>query len=60
MKLIAKLELSYEYGHSGNRPDESERLKEIVVRLNEILDKEAGAKNTTGLSHWYLTAVKVE
>jgi hypothetical protein len=57
-KLTAKIELTYEYGHSGNRPAESFKLKELVDRLNEVLNEEA--KSQTGLSHWYLVAAKVE
>lgn len=59
-KLVAKIELTYEYGHPGNRPSESHSMKKLVARLNEVLDREAEAKSDTGLSHWYLVAAKVE
>lgn len=59
-KLVAKLELVQEYGHPGNRPSESHAMKKLVERLSEILDREAEAKNNTGLSHWYLVSAKVE
>ena len=59
MKLTAQIELTYEYGHPGNRPSESDMMKKLVDRLSEILDREAEAQKRTGLSHWYLVAAKV-
>lgn len=60
-KLYATIELSMEYGHSGNRPSESYELKRITEGLGKVLEKAADeGQYINKLANWYLTAIKIQ
>jgi hypothetical protein len=52
MKLKATIELTQEYGHSGNRPSEDYAMKKLYDALSKAFEKERIG--------WSLVGIKVE